>query len=73
MAYYAIWHTIEVHVLYRNVRMCTRSRKEHAQHSINGWLHTQDAGEVAQGADASVGYGVHHCKALVSANCQPEQ
>lgn len=49
------------------------SRKEHAQHSINGWLHTQDAGEVAQGADASVGYGVHHCKALVSANCQPEQ
>ena len=36
-------------------------------------IHTQDAGEVAQSIEASVGYGVHYCKALVSANCQPEE
>ena len=33
---------------------------------------TQDAGEVAEGVGASVGYDVYNSKTLVSANCQPE-
>lgn len=33
---------------------------------------TQDAGEVAEGVEASVGYGIHHSETLVSANHQPE-
>lgn len=33
---------------------------------------TQDAGEIAEGVEASVGYGIHHSETLVSANHQPE-
>jgi len=32
---------------------------------------TQDAGEVAEGVEASVSYGIHHSETLVSANNQP--
>ena len=35
-------------------------------------LLTQHAGEVAEGVEASVGYGVYNSKTLVSANRQPE-
>ena len=36
------------------------------------WVLTQDAGEVAEGVEASVSYGIHHSETLVSANNQPE-
>ena len=41
---------------------------------IQGEMHiyillTQHAGEVAEGVEASVGYGVYNSKTLVSANC----
>ena len=44
---------------------------------IQGEMHiyillTQHAGEVAEGVEASVGYGVYNSKTLVSANRQPE-
>ena len=58
-------YMFQIHEEGHNVQLYNTGRNAHIPL-------TQHAGEVAEGVEASVGYGVYNSKTLVSANRQPE-